>query len=142
MFEKKVKEEEQPKIIPVKAKDVGLPYTEATINVKYDLANGNTYDHYRHFYLLNYISYPTANEAIEALKNNYLETLNKYKEQITNNFGKYEGYMQFDDLFIRTDQCSRIYIECYDNSSPVSRGSEGMPSVEGWPWEAGSYHAN
>ena len=141
MFEKKVKEEEQSKIVPIEAKDIGLPYTELTIDIDYTLANGKAYNCCNYFYLSNYTSYPTANEAIEALKNDYLETLNKYKEQIAKNFGKYEGYMQFGDLFIRTDQCTTICIKSHDNSGPTSRGSEYMPSVKGWPWEVGSYHA-
>ena len=140
MFAKKEKEE-QPKIVPVSARDVGFPYTELTIKVSYVLTNGKEYNYWKTIYLSDYISHPTAKEAMKAFYDNYLDIQNEYREQIVKNFGKYEGYIRFDNLFIRSDQCTKIYIECSNNSNAVRGENEDIPDDTGWPWEVGSYNA-
>lgn len=60
-------------------------------------------------------------KQMKAFYDNYLDIQNEYREQIVKNFGKYEGYIRFDNLFIRSDQCTKIYIECSNNSNAVQR---------------------
>ena len=140
MFAKKEKEESlKPTVI--RAKDIGIPYTELTVKIIYTLANNHEYNHYKTLYLLDYASCPTAKEAMRAFYDKFLDIQNEYREQIIKNFGKYEGYMNFDGLFVRNDQCTMIYIETSDNSGSVRNGYEETPDVNGWPWKVGSYHA-
>lgn len=139
MFEKK---EERPKTIYINAKDVGLPYTVLSVTVHYVMQNGQEYTTTKKLYLLNYTSYSTAKEAMKKFFDDYLDIQNEYRKQIVKNFGKHEGYMRFEDTFVRNAQCVLAYITCTDNSYDVDMRMENTPNGMGWPWEANSYHAD
>lgn len=117
----------------VKAKDLGLPYTQQTVEVKFILNNKQEYSIKSTFYLSNYLDCDTVKEAKVKLDEVTKDALDKANKMIEENLGRDDGYITYNGFTVKNNQLSAADVNVYGNRWDVNVGRESRPDG-GWPW--------
>lgn len=128
---KKVKEV-APKF--VRAKDLGLTYTERTVRMKFILED-QEYTVDKTFYISDYIDCKTVKEAKIKLDKDFENTKMYAENLIKDNIDKNDGYMSFNGFTVKNKKCSAASVDTFNNRLRVVYGCEPTPTGNGWPWK-------
>lgn len=128
---KKVKEA-VPKFI--RARDLGLTYTEQTVRMKFVLVD-REYTVDKTFYLSDYLDCKTVKEAKAKLDKDFEDTKTYAENLIRDNLDRNDGYMTFNGFTVKNEKCSAASVETFGNRLRVLYGCEPTPTDYGWPWK-------
>lgn len=118
----------------VRAKDLGLTYTEQTVRMKFILED-QEYIIDKTFYLSDYINCKTVEEAKTKLDKNFEDTKMYAENLIKDNINKNDGCMSFNGFTVKNKKCSAASVNTFNNRLQVVYGCEPTPTGNGWPWE-------